>query len=149
VQLTGLLESAGDPNAAFSFESVWEGISGARLGRVSLASGETLIFKEGNARKISEEISKHAAWTEIAPDLLVPIRAHRVEDGRGAFSMLVGDAVDRLRRTGPLEGRSRSPCAPNGRFGTGRSRPAPSLSFAAHVRDRLPELWPPTRDQAL
>ena len=94
VQLTGLPESAGDPNAAFSFESVW-GRDQRRAARTRVAGlRETLIFKEGNARKISEEISKHAAWTEIASDLLVPIRAHRVEDGRGAFldAFVGGDA---------------------------------------------------------
>lgn len=147
MQLTGLLESAGDPNAAFSFESVWEGISGARLGRVSLASGETLIFKEGNARKISEEISKHAAWTEIAPDLLVPIRAHRVEDGRGAFlDAFVGETlVDRLRRTGPLEEKievaARLFRTLEGLWNRTLTPRPPVSSFAAHVRDRLPELW--------
>ena len=147
VQLTSLLESCGTDGDVVHFESIWEGISGARLGRVTLKTGETMVFKEGSSRKIEEEMAKHNSWREIAPDLLVPIRARHAEGERAAFlDLFVGDTlVRRLQRPGDASTKILLIERFLARLAdlwdrTSEPRETPT-SYVRQVRDRLPEVW--------
>src|SRR4030095_3328139 len=50
---------------ALDFRQIWGGISGARVGRVAVGASEPLIWKEGDERKIDEEIREMDAWNRI------------------------------------------------------------------------------------
>src|SRR5437899_1846651 len=49
------------------FRQIWGGISGSRIGRVGLGEGEPLIWKEGDERKIDEELREMEEWNRIVP----------------------------------------------------------------------------------
>jgi aminoglycoside phosphotransferase len=63
---------------------IWGGISGARVGRLSV-DGRPLLWKEGAERKIEEELREVAAWNRIVPGLAPDVKARYQEDGRQSF----------------------------------------------------------------
>src|SRR5437870_1881360 len=70
---------------ALDFRQIWGGISGARIGRVALAEGEALIWKEGEERKIEEELREMEEWNRIVPGLVPDVKARHREEGRLSF----------------------------------------------------------------
>src|SRR5262245_63183748 len=67
------------------FRQIWGGISGARVGRVAVGASEPLIWKEGDERKIDEEIREMDVWNRIIPGLVPDVKARHREDGRLSF----------------------------------------------------------------
>jgi phosphate uptake regulator len=70
---------------ALDFRQIWGGISGARVGLVGLPQGEPLIWKEGDERKIDDEIREMEQWNRIVPGLVPDVKARHREDGRLSF----------------------------------------------------------------
>jgi len=70
---------------ALDFRQIWGGISGARVGRVAVGQSEPLIWKEGDERKIDEEIREMEAWNRIVPGLVPDVKARHREAGRLSF----------------------------------------------------------------
>src|SRR5215470_15124588 len=63
---------------------IWGGISGARVGRLSV-QGHPLLWKEGAERKIEEELREIEAWNRIVPGLAPDVKARRQAGGRESF----------------------------------------------------------------
>ncbi len=89
---------AGDSSqpADAEFRRIWGGISGARVGRLSVGAGGALIWKEGAKQKIAEEIRQTREWNRLIPGLVPDVEARHEEGGRQSFVRPYLDG--RLRR---------------------------------------------------
>ncbi len=130
------------------FRQIWGGISGARVGRLSLGAGRAFIWKEGAEEKIEEELREMREWNRLVPGLVPDVRARHHEDGRESF---LGDFLDgvllrdvyltrpwteRVRVTYRLLETVRDIWVATS------SRDVPvAPSYARQIRERLPDLY--------
>jgi phosphate uptake regulator len=129
------------------FRQIWGGISGARVGRVSVGAERPLIWKEGAERKIEEEIREMAEWNRIVPGLVPDVKARWREDGRESFlgRFLEGTPLqdiyltwfwaDKVRATRRLLETVKAVW-----LATALREP-PAITYVRQIRDRLPELF--------
>jgi phosphate uptake regulator len=137
--------AAGAP-AAVDLHSIWGGISGARLERFSTGAGPPLVWKEGTARKIGEEVRQLAEWDRVSPGLVPHLEATVVGEGRESF---VGQFLEgRLLRDIYLTARWDDKVRATRRLletlrdiwlRTVRAEPPP-VDYVRQIADRLPEL---------
>jgi phosphate uptake regulator len=80
--VTGLSPAA--PAPVVDLRQIWGGISGARVGRLSVQGGR-LLWKEGAERKIEEELRETEAWNRVVPGLAPEIKARHHAGGRESF----------------------------------------------------------------
>jgi phosphate uptake regulator len=129
------------------FRQIWGGISGARVGRVAVGQGEPLIWKEGDERKIDEEIREMEAWNRIVPGLVPDVKARHREDGRLSFlgQFLRGSLLRDVYITRSWDEKVR---VTHRLLETVRDiwsatlvREPPRIDYARQIRDRLPELF--------
>jgi phosphate uptake regulator len=129
------------------FRQIWGGISGARVGRVALGESEPLIWKEGDERKIDEEIREMDAWNQIVPGLVPDVKARHREDGRLSFlgqflrGSLLRDVYitrswdEKIRATRRLVETVRDV------WSATLVKEPPRIDYARQIRERLPELF--------
>ncbi|MBN1421022.1 MAG: phosphotransferase [Planctomycetes bacterium] len=137
---------APDAGAQEGLATIWNGRSGILVSHV-LAHGEDLIFKEGTARKIVEEIESAKRWEEIAPGSVPRIHREEVTDGRATLvteyirgplyrDLLIGaQTAGADPRTGELLALLGSIWE-----ATLREGPAP-IDYVTQIRRRLPLLF--------
>jgi len=137
----------GDADHDLDVHQIWGGISGARVGRVSLGDGGPLIWKEGAERKIEEEIREMEEWNRLVPGLVPDVKARHLEDGRESFlgryvegtllrDVYVGRAWgDKVRATRRLLETVRDAWV-----ATARSV-RPPVDYTRQTAERLPELY--------
>jgi hypothetical protein len=125
---------------------IWGGISGARVGRLSI-EGRPLLWKEGAARKIDEELREIEAWNRVVPGLVPDVKARHHEGGRESFlgqfldGVLLRDVYltrpwnEKIRATRRLLETLRDVW-----LATLATGPAPAGSIP-QIRDRLAELF--------
>jgi phosphate uptake regulator len=126
---------------------IWGGISGARVGRLSVGDDRPLIWKEGAERKIEEEIREMREWNRLVPGLVPDVKAQYQEGGRQSFlggyvdGTLLRDIYlgrpwpDKIRATRRLLETVRDVWLTT-------ARPeAPPVDYVRQIRDRLPELY--------
>lgn len=126
---------------------IWGGISGARVGRLSLGEGDALIWKEGSERKIEEEIREIEEWNRVAPGLAPDLKGRLVRDGRESFvreyldGILLRDVyltrpwTEKARITGRLLETVRDVWLATAR------REAPRVEYGRQIEERLAELY--------
>ena len=128
---------------ALDFRQIWGGISGARVGRVAVGQSEPLIWKEGDERKIDEEILN---GKDDDGDGRVDEARHR-EDGRLSFlgQFLRGSLLRDVYITRSWEEKVR---ATQRLLETVRDiwsatlvKEPPRIDYARQIRERLPELF--------
>jgi len=146
-EMIASVERTGGAGGALDFRQIWGGISGARVGRLSLGKGQPLIWKEGAERKIEEEIREMTAWNGLVPGLVPDVKARYQRDGRESFlgqyvdGTLLRDVYltrpwpDKLRVTRRLLETVRDVW-----LATARAEP-PRTDYARQIADRLPELY--------
>jgi phosphate uptake regulator/aminoglycoside phosphotransferase len=78
--VTGLSPAA----PTVELRQIWGGISGARVGRLSVEGGP-LLWKEGAERKIAQELREVEGWNRVVPGLVPEIRARHHAGGRESF----------------------------------------------------------------
>jgi phosphate uptake regulator/aminoglycoside phosphotransferase (APT) family kinase protein len=134
---------------ALDFRQIWGGISGARVGRLSLGSGRAFIWKEGAEQKIEEELREMAAWNHVVPGLVPDVRARHQEGGRESFlgdyldGVLLRDVyltrpwMEKVRVTHRLLETVRDIWIAT----SSREVPSAAASYVAQIRARLPELY--------
>src|SRR5262245_23205707 len=129
------------------FRQIWGGISGARVGRVAVGASEPLIWKEGDERKIDEEIREMDAWNRIIPGLVPDVKARHREDGRLSFlgQFLRGSLLRDVYITRSWDEKVR---VTQRLLETVRDiwsatlvKTPPRIDYTRQIRDRLPELW--------
>mgnify|MGYP001569019732 CR=1 FL=1 len=133
--------------AAVDFRQIWGGISGARVGRLSVGAGQPMIWKEGDERKIEDEIREMQEWNRIVPGLVPEVKARFRQEGRVSFlgqfleGRLLRDIYlaagwdDKVRATRRLLETVREVW-----LATAVQQP-PVLSYTRQIADRLPELF--------
>src|SRR5262249_13516061 len=96
--------------ADMDVRQIWGGISGARVGRLSIGSGQPLIWKEGAERKIEEEIHEMEEWNSIVPGLVPDVKARYRRDGRESFlgQYMTGTLLRDIYLTHPWEEKIRA-----------------------------------------
>jgi phosphate uptake regulator len=144
-QVAGALAPHGE--AAVDFRQIWGGISGARVGRVAVGQNEPLIWKEGDERKIDEEIREMDAWNQIVPGLVPDVKARHREEGRLSFlgQFLRGSLLRDIYITRSWDDKVR---ATRRLLETVRDiwsitlvKEPPRIDYARQIRERLPELY--------
>jgi len=129
------------------FRQIWGGISGARVGRIAVGQSEPLIWKEGDERKIEEEIREMDAWNRIVPGLVPDVKARHREEGRLSFlgQFLRGSLLRDVYITRPWDDKVR---ATRRLLETVRDiwshtlvKEPPRIDYARQIRERLPELF--------
>jgi phosphate uptake regulator len=135
------------PEGDLSFSQIWGGISGARVGRLSLGPGGPLIWKEGAEKKIEDEIREMDEWNRLVPGLVPDVKARYEQDGRTSFlgqyvdGALLRDVYmlrpwpDKVRITRRLLETVRDAW-----LATAESE-RPRLDYVHQISDRLPELY--------
>jgi phosphate uptake regulator/thiamine kinase-like enzyme len=128
------------------FSQIWGGISGSRVGRLSLASGP-LIWKEGAPRKIDEEIREMEEWNRLVPGLVPDVKDRYRAEGRESFlgvfleGTLLRDIYltrasdEKLRITARLLETVRDIWVETS------EKIAPRVDYVRQIVDRLPELY--------
>jgi phosphate uptake regulator len=129
------------------FRQIWGGISGARIGRVGLGEGEPLIWKEGDERKIDEELREMEEWNRIVPGLVPDVKARHRQEGRLSFlgQFLHGRLMRDIYLTGSWDEKLH---ATDRLFQTVRDiwlttavKEPPRIDYARQIAHRLPELF--------
>jgi phosphate uptake regulator/aminoglycoside phosphotransferase (APT) family kinase protein len=133
--------------ASLDVRQIWGGISGARVGRVSVGGGSPLIWKEGAEDKIEAEVREMEAWNRIMPGLVPDVKARRREAGRESFlgqyldGALLRDVVltraweEKLHATRRLLETLRDVWMATS------VKERPRVDYVRQIRDRLPELY--------
>ncbi|HKY59606.1 MAG TPA: phosphate uptake regulator PhoU, partial [Gemmatimonadota bacterium] len=133
--------------ARVDVRQIWGGISGARVGRLSVGNGPAFIWKEGAERKIDEEIREIEEWNRIAPGLAPDLKGRLVRDGRESLvreyldGMLLRDVyvtrpwVEKTRVTERLLETVRDVWLTTAR------RESPRIDYGRQIEDRLTELY--------
>jgi phosphate uptake regulator len=132
---------------ALDFRQIWGGISGARLGRLSLGPAGPLIWKEGAERKIEEEIHEMEEWNRLVPGLVPEVKARYQDNGRTSF---LGQFVDGtllrdvyITRSWDEKERATHRLLETVRdvwLATARTEPS-AVDYVRQIRERLPELY--------
>jgi phosphate uptake regulator len=132
---------------ALDFRQIWGGLSGARVGLVGLPQGEPLIWKEGDERKIDDEIREMEAWNRLVPGLVPDVKARHREDGRLSFlgQFLRGRLLRDVYLTRRWEEKTH---ATRRLLETVRDvwtatlvKEPPRVDYIRQIRERLPELF--------
>jgi len=149
-QYLHLEEMVGAPAAgprAVDFRQIWGGISGARVGRVSVGEGKPMIWKEGAEGKIDAEIREMEAWNRIVPGLVPEVIARHRQEGRLSFlrQFLDGRLLNDIYLTAAWDDkvgvtRRLLETVRDIWLATAIKEP-PAVSYARQIRDRLPELF--------
>jgi len=132
---------------AVDFRQIWGGISGARVGRLSVGEGQPLLWKEGEEGKIEEEVREMEKWNRLLPGLVPDVKARIHRDGRESFlgHYFDGTLLRDIYLNRPWDERVRV----TRRFletlreiwlATASSEP-PRVDYVRQIRDRLPELY--------
>jgi phosphate uptake regulator len=146
-EMAGTVASASGAEGAVDFRQIWEGISGARMGRLLLDEGRSLIWKEGAERKIEEEIREMEEWNRIIPGLVPDLKARYHRDGRESFlrDFLEGLLLRDVYITRPWEEKVR---VTRRMLETVRdiwlataSAERPRTDYVQQITDRLPDLY--------
>lgn len=133
--------------ATLDLRQIWGGISGARVGRVSVGETGPLIWKEGAAEKIEAEVREMDEWNRIVPGLVPDVKARHRRDGRVSF---LGEFLDGmlLRDLYTTRGWDDKQRATRRLFETLRDvwlatarKEAPPVDYVRQIRDRLPDLY--------
>lgn len=74
VELERVLGRGEEEKPAFSFQNLFEGRSGARVGRVEADGWGSLFFKQDQPEKIGEEIRKMREWNDLVPGIVPRLR---------------------------------------------------------------------------
>src|SRR5215470_9284418 len=146
------LEHAADalaPHGAgeVDFRQIWGGISGARVGRIAVGQSEPLIWKEGDERKIEEEIREMDAWNRIVPGLVPDVKARHREEGRLSFlgQFLRGSLLRDVYITRPWDDKVRATRrlleTVRDIWSTTLVKEPPRIDYTRQIRERLPELF--------
>lgn len=126
---------------------IWGGISGARVGRLSLTEGRALIWKEGAERKIEAEVREMAEWNRLIPGLVPEVKARHQRDGRESFlgQFLDGTLLRDVYLTRPREERlhvTRRVLQTLKDVWLATSRDGrPPVDYVRQIRERLPDLY--------
>jgi len=132
---------------AFSFQNLFEGRSGARVGQVRVRGGGELFFKHDAPDKIAPEVEKTEIWNQWIPGIIPAIQGHSRQAGEDSFvsEFLQG----RMARDIFLEPDEDSVLAAlRSLFNTlamvwmdsARSEP-PAVDYVRQMRDRLEDLF--------
>jgi hypothetical protein len=129
------------------FSQIWGGISGSRVGRLSVAPGRPLIWKEGSVRKIEEEIRAMEEWNRVVPGLVPDVKGRVRDDARESFvgAYLDGTLLRDIYLTRPLDEKLRVTrrlleTVRDVWLATSRETP-PRVDYVRQIRERLPELY--------
>jgi phosphate uptake regulator len=129
------------------FSQIWGGISGSRVGRLSVAPGRPLIWKEGVTRKIDEEIAQMEEWNRIVPGLVPDVKERYRGEGRESFLGVFLDGT-LLRDIYFTRGREEKLRATARLLETMRDvwiatteKVVPRLDYVRQIVERLPELY--------
>jgi len=146
-EMVGPVALGPDTNRAVDFRQIWGGISGARVGRLSLREGRPLIWKEGAEGKIEAEIREMEEWNRIIPGLVPEVRARHHRDGRESFlgQFLDGALLRDIYVTRPWDEKVRVTrrvleSLKEVWLATGRAE-RPPVDYVRQIRERLPELY--------
>ena len=132
--------------SSVDLRQIWGGISGARVGRLSV-QGRPLLWKEGAERKIEEELREIETWNRVLPGLAPDVKARHQAGGRESFlgqfldGILLRDVYltrpwdEKLRVTRRLLETLRDVW-----LATLHEGP-PATGFVRQIVDRLPELY--------
>ena len=135
------------PPTGADFHRIWGGISGARVGHLSVGAGGRLVWKEGHKRKIAAEIRQTSEWNRLVPGLVPPVEARHEEADRQSFvrayldGLLLRDVYltrpwpEKVRATRRLLETLRDVWAATLR------RERPVVDYVRQIRDRLPEVY--------
>src|SRR5437867_3844799 len=133
--------------ALAALDEVITAFTDARVGRVAVGQSEPLIWKEGDERKIDEEIREMDAWNRIVPGLVPDVKARHREDGRLSFlgQFLRGSLLRDVYITRSWDEKVR---ATQRLLETVRDiwsatlvKEPPRIDYARQIRERLPELF--------
>ncbi len=145
-EMMHVVSAEGLESESTDFRQIWGGISGARVGRLSLGGAGPLIWKEGAERKIEEEIREMEEWNRLVPGLVPNVKVRHQRDGRESFlgqyveGMLLRDVYllcpwdEKLRATRRLCETLRDVWLATARNET------PRVDYARQIVDRLPEV---------
>lgn len=145
--MVGAVAATPGAGASVDFRQIWGGISGARVGRVSVGGGQPLIWKEGAEHKIEEEVRAMETWNRIMPGLVPDVKARRREAGRESFlgqyveGTLLRDVylarpwAEKLHATRRLLETLRDIWLATS------VKERPRVDYVRQIRDRLPELY--------
>jgi phosphate transport system regulatory protein PhoU len=146
-EMVATVAPPGAGDSAVDFRRIWGGISGARVGRLSVGGAPAFIWKEGSERKIDEEIREMQEWNRIVPGLVPDLKARCQRDGRESFlgQFLDGSLLRDLYLARPWEDKLRATrrlleTVRDVWLATARSEPAP-VDYVRQIRERLPELY--------
>jgi hypothetical protein len=129
------------------FSQIWGGISGSRVGRLSVDHGQPLIWKEGATRKIDEEIREMEEWNRLLPGLVPDVKGRFRGEGRESFLglflegtllrdiYLTRSLAEKLRVTGRLLETVRDVWVATS------DKVAPRVDYVRQIAERLPELY--------
>ena len=129
------------------FSQIWGGISGSRVGRLSIAPGRPLIWKEGAPRKIEEEIREMEEWNRLVPGLVPDVKDRYRGEGRESFLGIFLDGAllrdiyltrplgEKLRVTGRLLETIRDVWVAT------TETTEPRVDYVRQIVDRLPDLY--------
>lgn len=144
--LQALPKKSGAP-APVDLQQIWGGISGARVVRLALQDGGTLIWKEGAERKIEEEVRQMEEWNRIVPGLVPDVKARHRAEGRVSFlsQFLEGVVLRDLYLTYPWDDKVRATrrlleTLRDIWLATMRDGEV-AINYAGQIRERLPELY--------
>jgi len=70
---------------AFSFQNLFEGRSGARVGQVRVRGGGELFFKHDASDKIAPEVEKTEIWNQWIPGIIPAIQGRSRQAGEDSF----------------------------------------------------------------
>jgi phosphate uptake regulator len=84
-QLVGTVAAAAGETSTVDLHQIWGGISGARVGRLDVAPGRRLIWKEGERDKIEAEVRALHEWNRLVPGLVPAVEGRVEADGRESF----------------------------------------------------------------
>jgi phosphate uptake regulator len=147
-QLVGAVAApAAGEASTVDLHQIWGGISGARVGRLDVAPGRRLIWKEGERDKIEAEVRQLQEWNRVVPGLVPAVEGRVEADGRESF---VGRYLDgALLRDVYLTGTWEAKVHATSRLletlrevwlGT-LEKEAPPVDYVRQIRDRLPDLY--------
>ncbi len=145
--VVGSVAAAGGTAPGLDVRQIWGGISGARIGRVSVGPAEPLIWKEGTERKIEEEIREMEEWNRLVPGVVPDIKARYHESGRESYlrQFVDGTLLRDIYLTRPWEEKVRVTqrlleMVRDVWLATATPAP-PSIEYVRQIRERLPELY--------
>jgi phosphate uptake regulator/aminoglycoside phosphotransferase (APT) family kinase protein len=146
-EMKGALSPEPGATAAVDFHQIWGGISGARVGRISVDGKAAFIWKEGTERKIEAEVREMTEWNRVRPGLVPDVLTRYQDGGRESFlghfldGVLLRDVyltatwAEKARVTTRLLDTLREVWTATLHAQT------PAISYVRQIRDRLAEVY--------